>query len=197
MKILAFGDLHGDRIRARELAKKADDENVDLVVICGDIFENNDDISNIIGLFKKKVLLVPGNHEDIATVEVLSEMYNAKNLHGYSYKIGDLGLFGCGLSNIGLSALTEEEIHNLLKRGFNYVKGCKKKIMVTHNHPSGTIMEKLSNFIPGSKGVKKALEDFTPDIMLCSHCHEAEGMEEIIGRTKVINVGKIGRIIEI
>lgn len=197
MKILAFGDLHGDKMRARELAKKADDENVDMVVICGDLFDSSDDISNVVGLFKKKVLIVPGNHEDAATVDVLAEMYNAKNLHGYSYKAGDIGLFGCGLANIGMSGITEAEIHRLLKKGFKYVKECNKKIMVTHNHPKGTIMEKLSTFVPGSEGIKRAIEDFTPDLVLCSHCHEAEGMEEIIGKTKVINVGKEGKIIEI
>jgi len=32
---------------------------------------------------------------------------------------------------------------------------------------------------------------------LKAHIHEAEGAEEYIGKTKVINVGRNGRIIEI
>ena len=58
-------------------------------------------------------------------------------------------------------------------------------------------MEKFSNIFPGSEGVRKAIETFKPDILLCSHVHEAEGIEEMIGKTKVINVGKRGKIIEV
>ena len=45
--------------------------------------------------------------------------------------------------------------------------------------------------------VKKAIEKFHPDLLLCSHVHEAEGIEEKIGKTKVISVGKKGKIIKI
>jgi Icc-related predicted phosphoesterase len=58
-------------------------------------------------------------------------------------------------------------------------------------------MEKFSSFIPGSDGVRKAIDQLKPDILLCSHVHEAEGLEEKIGKTRVINVGKKGKIIEI
>ncbi|RME54846.1 hypothetical protein D6777_02525 [Candidatus Woesearchaeota archaeon] len=196
-KILAFGDLHGDREQARKLAQKARDENVDLVVICGDFVNNEDDVSSLLGLFDKRVLIIPGNHESVATVDFLSELYDFKNLHGYYYKINDLGLFGCGSANIGLFQLKEEEIFQTLKKGNTALNDCKKKIMVTHNHPSGSLMERFSKFVPGSEGIKKALEEFKPDLMLCSHAHEAHGMEEMIGNTKVINVGKEGKIIEI
>ena len=58
-------------------------------------------------------------------------------------------------------------------------------------------MEKFTEFFLGSKGVKKAIDKFHPDLLLCSHVHEAEGIEEKIGNTIVINVGKKGKIIEI
>ena len=82
-------------------------------------------------------------------------------------------------------------------KGFSKIKDAKKKIMVTHVHPTGTKMEKFTHVFPGSKGVQKAIERFKPDILLCSHVHEAEGIEEKIGNTLVINVGKKGKIIEI
>jgi len=69
--------------------------------------------------------------------------------------------------------------------------------MVTHVHPSQTKMEKFSDFFPGSTGVKKAVEKLKPDILLCSHVHEAEGIEEKVGKTRVLNVGKKGKIIEL
>ena len=198
MKILAFGDIHGDQAMAKKLADQAEKENVDLVVVCGDITYHEQSLDNIIGPFVKKgkrVILIPGNHESLATADFLSELYGATNLHGYSIKFKDIGMFGCGLANVGPNMISEEEIYNVLKKGFQGLKDSKVKIMVSHNHPSGSQMEKFSQFIPGSTGVRKAIDKFHPDIVLCSHVHEAAGIEEKIKNTKVINVGKAGKII--
>ena len=200
MKILASGDIHGDTSLAKSLAEKAEKENVDLVVLCGDLTFAEQSTEGIIGPFakkNKKVVLIPGNHETIATADFLAELYGATNLHGYSIKAEDIGLFGAGGANIGLFQLSEEELYNLLKQGFEKIKDAKTKIMVTHVHPSGTKMEKFTQFFPGSTGIRKAIDAFKPDILLCSHVHEAEGIEEMIGKTKVINVGKKGKIIEL
>ena len=203
MKILAAADIHGGTRLANALAKKAQKEHVDLVVLCGDLVLSDANASGIIGPFvkkNKKVVLIPGNHETIATADFLAELYGATNLHGYSMQLGEkkeLGLFGCGLANIGQFRLQEHEIYDILKKGYNYIKKSKKKIMVTHVHPSGTLMEKLSHFVPSSTGVKKALDVLKPDILLCSHVHEAEGIEEKIGQTTIINVGRKGKIIEV
>lgn len=200
MKILAFGDVHGDVRQVSKLAKKAEKEKVDLVIICGDFTEFDNSIDNMIGPFKKrnkKVLLIPGNHESMATADFLAEFYGIKNIHGYSVKYGDIGIFGAGGANVGPNIQTETELFDNLKKAFKKIKYLDKKIMVTHVHPSESKMEKFSNFIPGSKGVKKALDKLKPDILLCSHVHEAEGIEEKIGKTKVINVGKEGKIIDV
>lgn len=200
MKILASGDIHGDTKLAEKLAEQAEKEKVDLVILCGDLTYAEMSTDNIVGPFRKrnqKVLLIPGNHETVATADFLAQLYGATNLHGYSIKVGDVGLFGCGGANIGLFQLDEKEIFDLLKKGHKYIENSKKKIMVTHVHPTGTLMEKFTNIFPGSDGIKKALDEFKPDILLCSHVHEAEGIEEKIGKTLVINVGKKGKIIEI
>lgn len=200
LKILAAGDIHGDIGLAEKLAEKAKKEHVDLVVLCGDLTLGERSTENIIGPFKKrneKVLLIPGNHETVATADFLAELYGVKNIHGYSVKYKDVGIFGAGGANIGLFQMDEKEIYDLLKKGHDNIKYLKKKIMVTHLHPSGTMMEKFTTIFPGSEGVRKAIERFKPDLLLCSHVHEAEGIEEKVGKTKVINVGKRGKIIEI
>jgi uncharacterized protein len=201
MKILAAGDIHGDKGLAARLAKRAKDEKVDLVILCGDLTYHEMSTDNIVGPFVnagKKVLLIPGNHETVATADFLAELYGVKNIHGYSVKYDDVGIFGCGGANIGpKSKFSDKEIFDLLKQGHDKIKEFEKKVMVTHVHPTGTKMEKLSDFVPGSDGVKKAVDKFKPDLLLCSHVHEAEGIEEIIGKTKVINVGRHGKIINI
>jgi uncharacterized protein len=200
MKILASGDIHGDITLARRLAEKAEKENVDLVVLCGDLTYGEQSTEGLIGPFKaknKKVILIPGNHETVATADFLAKLYGMTNLHGYSMKIGDIGFFGCGGANVGMFRLTEEEIFNTLKYAHEKIKDCKTRIMVTHVHPTETNMEKFTQFFPGSIGIKKALDEFKPTMQLCSHVHEAEGIEEMVGKTKVINVGKKGKIIDI
>jgi|TARA_B100002003_G_scaffold164474_1_gene152740 hypothetical protein len=200
LKILAAGDIHGDTSLAEKLAKQAEKEKVDLVILCGDLTQFEESTDNIVGPFKKrneKVLLIPGNHETVATADFLAQLYDVKNIHGYSVKYREVGIFGAGGANIGLFQLDEDEIFDLLKVGHDKIDYLKKKIMVTHVHPSGTKMEKFTKFLPGSDGVTKAAKKFTPDILLCSHVHEAEGIEEKIGDTTVINVGKKGKIFEI
>ena len=45
--------------------------------------------------------------------------------------------------------------------------------------------------------IRKAINQFKPDLFISGHIHEAEGLSEKIGKTKVISVGKKGKIIEI
>ncbi|GAG10313.1 unnamed protein product, partial [marine sediment metagenome] len=67
--------------------------------------------------------------------------------------------------------------------------------MVTHMHPKGSKAE-FSGF-EGSRGIKKAIKEFKPDIAICSHIHEAAGIEEKIGKTKVINVSRKAKVFEV
>jgi len=200
MKILAAGDIHGDSALAEKLAKKAEDEKVDLVVLCGDLTYAEQSTDNIVGAFtsrKQKVILIPGNHETVATADFLCELYGATNLHGYSMKFNDVALFGAGGANIGLHQVSDDEIYSLLQKGHDKIKDVPKKVMVTHVHPTDSMMSKFSTIVPGSQGVTNAIKAFKPDILLCSHVHEAEGIEEMMDGTKVMNVGKGGKIFEI
>lgn len=198
-RILAVGDIHGDTGLVKKLAEKAKKEDVDLVILAGDLTFAEQSIKNIIGPFvkaKKQILLIPGNHESIATVDFLAEMYpNTKNIHGYSFIKGDLGIFGAGSADIGINIIKDSEIFNILKKGHEKVKNLKKKIMVTHMHPKGSKAE-FSGF-SGSSAVKRAIKEFNPDILIDAHIHEASGIEEKIGKTKVINVSRKEKIFEI
>jgi Icc-related predicted phosphoesterase len=120
---------------------------------------------------------------------------NAKHIHGYSVKKGNVGIFGAGGTEIGIHGISDKEIFNTLKKGHDKVKDLNKKIMVTHMHPKGSKSE-FSGF-KGSKAVKKAIDKFKPDIVINSHIHEASGIEEYMGKSKVVNVSKKEKIFEI
>lgn len=200
-RILAIGDIHGDKKLTQRLADKAVKEKVDLVILAGDLTYFESSIEGIIGPFvkaNKPVFLIPGNHETVATANVLAQMYpNTKNIHGYAVKINDIGIFGAGGANIGIHSLKEKEIFDLLKQGNDNLKNINKKIMVTHMHPQGTIIEKMSSFVPASKAVRRAIEKFQPDIAIHGHIHEAAGLEDRIGKTRIINVARKECIFEI
>jgi len=197
LKILAASDIHGESKIALKLAKKAEKENVDLVVLCGDIVGFRE-TQNVIKPFKdknKKVLIIPGNHDTFATADFLAAIYGVTNVHGYSVKFGNIGFFGAGGGDIGPGLISEKELLDTLKKAHSDLKGIEKKIMITHMHPAGSLSE-FSGF-SGSKAVAKAIREFKPDILIHGHIHEAAGIEEVIGHTKVINVGRDGTIIEI
>ncbi len=199
MKILALSDVHGDRTFMREMAEKGAKENVDLVILAGDILDQDEWIPGLISPFKEKgleVAVLPGNHEGMAEIHSWVEKYKAKNLHGYSLKIGNIGIFGCGYADIGTHQLNEQEFFETLQKAHEPIKDMKKKLMVTHVQPSDCLIGlRMKGW--GSTGVRKAMEQFAPDVHICGHIHETHGIEEVIGKTRVVNVGKTGKIIEL
>jgi len=199
-KILAVGDIHGDITLVERLAKKVKKENVDVIILSGDLTFAEQSLENLIGPFaktKKPILVIPGNHESPETNAFMTELYApySKNLHGYYFKKNNIGFFGAGTANMGLHQIKDSEIFNLLKRSHEKIKDIQKKIMVTHIHPKNSKFE-FSGW-EGSSAVKKAIKKFQPDIAICSHIHEAAGLEEKIGKTRVINVSRKGKIFEV
>lgn len=201
IKILATGDIHGDRILVRKLAEKAKKENVDLVIICGDITFAEHDLDGLIGPFKeagRKIAIIPGNHETLATVEFLVEKYSPGiyNLHCSSLILDDVGFFGCGSGNIGLFSMDEDEVFNCLSKAFKRIKNARKKILITHVPPIRTKLDNLIWTYAGSPAIREIIEKLKPDVCLCAHIHETFGMSDQIGKTKILNVGRTATILE-
>lgn len=198
-RILAASDLHGDTKQVKALARRAEKENADLVVLCGDI-TGWVETKNIIKPFKdknKRVLIIPGNWDSFATADFLANLYGIKNIHGYSAIYDKVGFFGAGGAEDapGPGRITEKELMKNLERAYADLKGIEKKVMVTHMHPRGSKSE--FSGIRGSEAISKAIKKFKPDFVLHGHIHEASGMEEKVGNTRIINVGKEGRIIDL
>ena len=195
-KILAASDIHGDTDATKKLAAKAKKENVDLVVLAGDLsgFVETEGILKPFIDNDQKVVFVPGNWDSSVTADVLTKMYGVKNVGKHYVKYGEVGIFGVG-SPDGQLDLNEKKAFNKLKKDFSKIKDLEKKIMVSHIHAAGTNPE--FSGIPGSTGVRKAIEEFQPDIFLSGHIHEAEGLKDQVGKTKIFSVGEKGKIIEI
>ena len=193
LRILAAADLHGNMDIARSLSDKAKKGKVDLVVLAGDIngFRSNDKILEPFFDAKQRVAFIPGNWESQEDQKSFSRR-GAKNLHLYYVTYEDVGIAGIGTGDWKFSM--DEDEFEAIKKNFGKMKA-KKRILVSHVHASGTKAE-FSGF-RGDQLLRKAVQDFKPDLLISAHIHEAEGLIDKIGSTKVIQVGKKGKIFEI
>ena len=89
MKILATGDFHGDTRHAMKMADRAVKENIDLILLCGDIFHGGKHVDGMIAPFArtgKQVLFITGNHDDFSNNDVWEKIYGIKSAKSFSRK---------------------------------------------------------------------------------------------------------------
>ncbi len=193
LKILAAADLHGDVNIAKKLSKKAKKGKVDLVVLAGDVYGYSEGEPGILEPFRKegqKIVFVPGNCDFNEECAMLAR--EGKSIHNYYVTYKGIGITGIGSPNWKLS-LDEGDLENI-KMNFGRMK-TKKKVLVSHLHAKGTKAE--FSGISGDEILRKAVKDFKPDLLIAAHIHEGEGIEDKIGKTKVMQVGRRGKILEI
>ncbi len=200
MKFLIAGDVHADLRAVEGLVEKAEKEKVDAIILSGDFTDFDYLAKNTFKKLKeagKKIFVIPGNHETNSTIDFSVDKYGIFSLNGYYADFGDVGLFGAGGANIGPATMnSEDEITSLLSRGFDKIKNKKTKIMISHVHPSRSLAEKISGF-SGSAAVFDAINKFKPDVAVFSHIHEAHGIEDKIGNTRLFCAGKDGIVVEV
>ena len=196
MKILAVSDIHGDLGLVKKIQKLIDKEKVDLILLAGDQSWFEQEQKGLVGpLTKKPALIIPGNHETEETIKQWEKAYpNLINLHKKSFEKKGVGFFCTGTLEWGMIN-KKSPTYKELKSSHEKIKHLKKKVMITHEPPAGSKVELLG--FPGTYGIKKAIDQFKPDFLICGHIHEAGGLIEKIGKTKVINVSRTPTIFEI
>jgi len=196
LKILAAGDIHGDAKLSEKLAERAEREKVDLVILTGDI-TGNVQTKGVIKPFidrKQKVLFVPGNWETTEDADDFSSRYGIKNLDKHYAVYNHVGIFGVGSKDWALFP-DNQRTFKKLDKDFQKIKNLEKTILISHLHAAGTKSE-LSG-IPGNEGIRMAIDKLQPNLFIHAHIHELDGVEEKIGKTRVIHAGRRGKIIEI
>ncbi|MBU0471342.1 MAG: metallophosphoesterase [Nanoarchaeota archaeon] len=195
MKILAFTDHHGSPEDFKEVARKA--KSADIIICGGDftIFEHEIEyIMEQINNLPKKVLIIHGNHEDEETVRFLANHFkNVEFIHKGYYEIKDYLFIGYGGGGF---STTDPEFEELSKQFKQIMKG-KKTILITHGPPYGTKTDKIGMGYVGNKSFTKFIKEAQPEIVICGHIHETFGKRDNIGKSKVINPGPEGEIIEL
>lgn len=201
MKVLIFSDIHGD-IRALEriVAQPAD-----LFIDVGDLatfrrgLERCGEVLKPLG---ERLWVLPGNHEIHDDTRKLCDQFGFIDFHRQVRAVdtsnGKIQWAGLGYSNITPFNTPGEYTEQGIANALSAFDGIKPLYLVVHCPPWNT---KLDEFAPGkhagSSAVRAWVEDVQPAYLFCGHIHETAGMQDLLGATKCINVGKQGYTIEI
>ena len=200
MKILAFTDIHGSSSALKRIGQKVKSQNPDLLVCAGDlsIFEHNIvGIMNRLNKLNKQIMLVHGNHEDASTFGRFSRLFkNIIFIHKKHFIQDDFLFLGYGGGGFSIVDKDFEKIAIKFKKIIKN-NSDKKIILVTHAPPYKTRLDKLVQGHCGNKSIRQFIDKNKIDLLICGHLHENFGKEDKIGKTKIINPGPFGKIIQV
>jgi len=198
MKIFAFTDTHGDKKVINNLIKKIKEKSPDIIVCAGDLTNFGTGLKSLILKFKtlkSPFLIIPGNHETNKELQTACKKNKeVLNLHQKSYEINNYIFFGYGLGGFDTIDKKLEKIIPLFKKTINKNS---RVILITHQPPYKTKLDKLPSGHAGSKSIRKFITEINPILHICGHLHENENKKDKIKNTIIINPGDKGKLIKI
>jgi uncharacterized protein len=197
MKFLTFVDLHEDRKQLKELLARAKKADVEFVVCAGDFSTFGGGMRIVLKQFSalgKKFYVIPGNHEESGAIMNLVEEYeDCINFDRQAVKIGEYVFLGYGGGGFSME---DSEFRKIARDWYGKYNG-KKVVLVTHGPPFATKLDRLDKRHVGNKDYRKFIERIKPDLVVCGHLHETAGVTDSIGKTKMVNPGWKGKVIEL
>ena len=196
MRLVCFGDIHMAFRAIERLGPTLRD--ADCAVLGGDLTHFGDPpdafrVVDAVRQFCPNVLAVTGNLDMPWVIDAFRTA--GISLHGEGRRFGNLGVFGCGGSNITPmdtpTELEEDEIRAVLERGHASVADAPQRLMICHTPPFDTRLDRLMNGTPvGSPAVRAFIERHAPDLAVVGHIHEGRGVDRV-GGTVVLNAGAL------
>ena len=146
----------------------------------------------------EKVWVLPGNHESAAQISRLCQKYGFRDFHEQAWQVGKYWVGGLGYSNPTPFNTPGEYTEAELGRRLAKFAALEPLVMVCHCPPYGTDLDRVgSRGFGGSTAVKEFLEAHPPEWFFCGHIHECWGVETRLGRTRAVNLGKKGYLLEL
>ncbi len=197
MKILVFGDSHGDMISLEKAKKKA--EKVDLVICLGDLTLFGEDMELLLqylNTFPKPVILLHGNHEDEDLLRIVSESFdNIKFSHAEVFHRNEFSFITYGGDGFSRNDFFFEEVSKIL---IEHVKDKNKTVVIFHGPPFKTKLDiPFEDHHSGNLSYRKFIEKHQPLICFSGHIHETFKQKDKIGKTILLNPGPDGEIIDL
>ncbi len=187
MRVYAVADIHGKNERFERIRNNLSKLKANILVIAGDIsnFTQPGKILNRLNALPVPVLVIRGN-SDLKRVDHLFAAFpNCIPIHAVCTTIRSISFVGIGgtlpipfRSRICLNEnLSLQKIEPLVN---------SHTVLVTHTPPYGYQDLVMGRFHAGSKGLLKLIKKCRPQVMICGHIHEDDGISTV-GKTRVVN----------
>jgi len=196
MKLLIFSDIHGDAKALERLVATP----ADAYFAAGDLATFSRGLEKMGPILQKApapVYVMPGNHESEAEIAAFCAQYGFEFFHNRMIEMGGRHIAGLGYSNITPfntpGEYTEPEFAERLAPWADL----KPLVLICHCPPLNTPLDRAGpgkHF--GSPTIARFIEENQPEWFFCGHIHEAEGVSATIGKTRGMNVGKGGYLLD-
>ncbi len=192
-----FSDIHCDT-RALERLMSVE---ADYYFAAGDLATWSRGLDKLALLMQPKAdrtYVLPGNHESEEDIDAFCSQWKFHPFHGRSMRIGEWTVAGLGYSSPTPFNTPGEYSERELARRLEPFAGIERLVLICHCPPLNTELDQIRTGLhAGSRAVREFIERNQPERFLCGHIHEAEGAAIQIGKTRAVNVGKRGILLEL
>jgi uncharacterized protein len=197
MKLLIFSDIHNDwKTLERLLAIEAD-----YYIAAGDQVtwaKGLDRAGQILAQRRDRMYVLPGNHESAEMVAGMCARHGLHDFHQQHFAIGKWQVAGLGYSSPTPFQTPGEYSEPQIAERLAPFASLSPLILICHAPPYDTALDQIRPGLhAGSRSVRDFIDQHQPELFFCGHIHEAEGVISQMGRTRAMNVGKAGHLLEL
>jgi uncharacterized protein len=197
VKLLIFSDIHSNHQALKRLMAI----EADYYFGAGDLVNwgrGLEACGKILNQRAGKVYVLPGNHESEAQISSFCTQFGFRNFHGQTLRIGEHHIAGLGYSSPTPFNTPGEYTEAELSARLALFEKLSPLVLICHAPPFDTALDRIRDGVHGgSRSIRDFIDRHQPESFFCGHIHEAEGVEIMIGKTKAVNVGKRGYLLEL
>ena len=197
MKLLIFSDIHSHHKALEQLVAT----EADYYFAAGDLVSwarGLEECGRILEPRAGRVYILPGNHESAEQITAFCQQFGFHDFHGQTLHIGRHHVAGLGYSSPTPFNTPGEYSEAELAERLAPFAALRPLVLICHAPPHGTALDRVRDGLhAGSRSVREFVDRHQPEYLFCGHIHEAEGAQIDIGKTRAINVGKRGYLLEL
>jgi Icc-related predicted phosphoesterase len=197
VKLLIFSDIHSNHKALERLMET----EADYYFAAGDLVNwarGLEPCGKIMQPRGERVYVLPGNHESAPQIAAFCAQFGFHNFHEQTMRIGKHHVAGLGYSSPTPFDTPGEYSEAELAERLARFESLDPLVLICHAPPHGTALDRVRDGLhAGSRSVRDFVDRRQPEYLFCGHIHEAEGVEVVLGKTKAVNVGKRGYLLEL
>lgn len=197
-KALIFSDIHNDQTALERLLAI----DADAYFAAGDLVNWGRGLDKVGPVMAARAngrpfYVMPGNHESAKDIASFTQHFGFVDFHRKTAEIGGVRFAGLGYSTPTPFDTPGEMTEQQMASQLEAFSGWKPDVLICHSPPLNTDLDRIHEGLhAGSQAVRDFIEKHQPQHFFCGHIHEAEGVVIQMGRTRAMNVGKRGYLLE-